>query len=212
MFPWIKIKKITPKETIPEPIPIEPSKQKHLNFPSSLFPTGHQNSSVPIRSVTSTTISVITSITPVLTRRKKKNICRKFNRQQRKEKAEACSGEPVVKTAPRLKCLARNQERRAKKLFSRGLLGARVATKDAAEHKELLMPDFRDASSSIEHRTENEYRQQSRDDLKKAEMATIRSLRLKEAAKASKKKDTNPIDPFFDKSFVKNKIHESFFK
>lgn len=207
MFPWVKIKKITPEPTIPEPIPIEPSKQKHLNFPSSLFPTDHQNTSVPIQSVTSTTISVITSITPVLTRREKKNICRKFNRQKRREKAEACCGDPVIKGAPRLKSLARTQERRAKRLFSRGLRCARIATKDAAEHKDLLMPDFRDSASSIEHRTENEYRQQSREDLKKAEMATIRSLRLKEAAKAFKKNDKNPIDPFFDKSVVKNKIH-----
>lgn len=204
MFPWMKIKKISPKPITDEIPPVEPSKVKHPNFPSAPFAAKFEEMS---RKAADNPFCI-----PVVDRRMKKNICRKLNRQKRREGNIEKDGLTALEGAPRLKNMAKRQEKKARKLMKRGLFEAKCAAEEVADDKELLKPDFKDSGSSFEHRNETRCREASRRDLEMAETATIRALRLREAAKAVKQKDQNPIDPFFDKDFINKNKHKAYFK
>ena len=146
MFPWMKIKKISPKATTVETPPVEPSKVKHANFPSAPFESKLEEMS--------TKANDNPFCIPVMTRRMKKNICRKINRQKRQQGNIDENGLTALKSTPRLKIMAKRQQNKARKLMKRGVFEAKCAAEEVADYQELLKPDFKDSGSSFENRND----------------------------------------------------------
>ena len=196
MFPWVKIKKVTPSPTTTSSQPTTTTTT--ITVAETPTTASSSASSAPLR----TTIEVSTDH-----KRSFKNLRRALNRRRKREEAQLRGEAPILKTAARLASRSRCQQRRADRKFKRALLEAKVASTEAADVKDLVLPDFKDSASSFEHRSENEFRQESRRLMELARIETARALRLKEASKAAKKRDTNPIDPFFNKNIIDKQKH-----
>ena len=206
MFPWVKIVKKTPPTpaltTMITPVPDDSMAVDTTPSPDMTSPAAPE---------TSTISSPTNNSTIPLTKRQIKNQRRKENRQKRREMFKS-SGAVLYKSAKRLETRARCQQNRANKWFKYGLIHAKNAASYSALTKEEFQPYFGDAESSLAHRDKNFSREKSRECFEAARGGTVLALRLKEAAKAAREKDLNPVDPSFKINTIENNLHKSYFK
>lgn len=206
MFPWVKIvKKSPPSPALTTSLTPVPDESMEVNESPS------QSLSTPAVPETSASSFPATDSTTPLTKRQIKNQRRKANRLKRKEMF-AASGAVLYKGAKRLESQARNQQNRANRVFKTGLIHAKDAAEYSALTKEQFQPFFTNAESSFAHRDQCLTRGISRQCLDSAQGGVINSLRLKEAAKAARKGDLNPVEPEFKIKSVEKHLHRSYFK
>lgn len=218
MFPWVKIIKKTPPQSSATsasvssastsslispplttsliPVPDEPIAEPNTSFDKPDAPTSTQPETISFES---------------LTKRQRKNLRRRANRAKRQQLFTA-NGAVLYKSAKRLESQARCQQKRANRSMKHAMIHAKDAAEFSALTKEQFQPYFKDAESSMAYRDQNFTREKSREYLEIAKKETILSLRLKEAAKAARKGDLNPVEPEFAIKSVEKQLHKSYFK